>query len=655
MKRFLVLLFSVSSFNVSAQLKVANIFGDHMVLQRDKPIHIWGWNDANESVFVSFSGQSYTARTNAQGEWSINIDAQKANNKGSSLTIKDKDESFEFSDVLIGEVWLCSGQSNMEWKVANSDNAPAELIKADKYPNIRHIEIPKATSFNKEKDFEDSEWQVGSSETAGGFTAVGYFMAQKLSDELNVPIGLVHSSWGGSHVETWISKEAMLSSELFKKYAEELPIDAESGSKVWIKNVIGKFHNGNKEFDMTKINENDYLKSDYDFSKWSDFKPLGQWDWKGVGGWRGTVYIEKDIEITREDVAKFSEINFGSLSGHISFYINGELVNSGFYPENIKVSLQPNLWKTGKNSLLVKFAENGAPNEWRGVGLYGKPSDFNVKIGDEEKLLMMDTWKTRPSWSSPWYFTDWMNNAGTITYNAMIAPLVGLSLKGAIWYQGESNAGRAKDYQTAFPLMIKDWRSQWGEDFPFFWVQLASYGPENDSNSGSDWAELREAQSMTLALPKTGQVVIYDNTKPHDIHPTNKQFVGERMALSVLNVAYGKTLEYSGPTYKSMKVSKSRIILNFDHTGSGLKSSNKYGNLEGFEIAGADKKFYFAKSEIVRNTVMVSHPKVKSPVAVRYAWSNAPLDANLLNKEGLPATPFRTDTWKGITEETHFE
>jgi sialate O-acetylesterase len=652
MKKILVLF--LISIAATAQLKVANVFGDHMVLQRDKPIKIWGWNNSGENVIINFNGQSQVAITDKNGEWSMSLSAVSSGNGALSMEIKDSNESINFSDILMGEVWLCSGQSNMEWRVGNSDNAQEELKKADKYPNIRHLEIPKATSFKIEKDFEDTDWSVSSSKTAGGFTAVGYFMAQKLHDELGVPIGLVHASWGGSHIETWISKEAMHNSDLFKDYAAQMPKNAEDASNSLIKNVIGRFH-GYKDFDVSKINEVDYFKPNYDFSSWSDFNPLGQWDWKGVGGWRGSVFIQKEVEVSTEEALKTSVINFGTLYGDVSFYINGKLVGAGYYPEGVKVNLPENAWKAGKNSLLVKFSESKSPNQERGLGLYGGPSDFNVSIDGKEKLLMDSPWKTRPSWASPWHFTSWMNNAGTITYNAMIAPLIGLSIKGAIWYQGESNAGRAKDYQTAFPMMIKDWRKQWGEEFPFFWVQLATFGPFNDSNSGSNWAELREAQNMTLSLPKTGQAVITDVTDPKNLHPTNKQIVGERMAISALKVAYNENIVHSGPTFQSMAVKRGKAVLTFGNVGSGLKMNNKYGHLEGFEIAGADKKFYFAKSEIVGNTVVVYHPMVKSPKAVRYGWSNSPVDANLLNSANLPASPFRTDSWKGITEESNFE
>lgn len=655
MKKTGIILLCFCGTFATAQLKLANIFGDHMVLQRDKPIKVWGWNNPGENVILNFNNQSTVAKTDADGNWAVTLGTVSSGGGSLSMNVIDADEAVSFSDILMGEVWLCSGQSNMEWKVGGVDNAAAELEKANDFPMIRHIEIPKSTSFKPEKDFIDQEWKVSSSETAAGFTAVGYFFAQKLTKELGVPIGLIHSSWGGSHIETWISKEAMLASDILKEYASKMPNDAVAGSKVWIKDVVGRFHGGDKNFDVSKIDENDYLKPDYDFSKWTNFNPMGQWDWKGFGSWRGSVFIQKDIEISDKEASKASEIHFGLLSGDITFYVNGKLVNSGFYPDEIKVNLQAGTWKPGKNSLLVKFSENGFPTEWRGVGLYGRPNSFSLDIEGVSKPLMNEPWKTRPSWKSPWYYASWMNNAGTITYNAMIAPLVGLGIQGAIWYQGESNAGRAHDYQKSFPLLIRDWRTHWKEEFPFFWVQLATFGAFNDSNSGSQWAELREAQNMTLSLPKTGQAVITDVTDPKNLHPTNKQIVGERMALSALKVAHDKNIVHSGPTYQNMSVRKGKAVLNFGNVGTGLKTNNKYGNLEGFEIAGADQKFYFAQSVIVGNTVVVSHPMVKTPKAVRYGWSNSPVDANLFNKEDLPASPFRTDSWKGVTEEEHFE
>ena len=646
-----ILLFSLAGHSLMAQLKVANIFGDHMVLQRNKPITIWGWNTPGENVIVNFNGQSYATVTNADGSWKTSL---KALAEGGPLTmeIKDADENITFSDILMGEVWLCSGQSNMEFKVNSVIDAQKELASAN-FPEIRHIEIPKATEFTPQKEFDDREWKVCSPETVGGFTAVGYFFARKLTQELGVPVGLVHSSWGGSHVETWISKDAMLGSDVLRDYARTMPGDwVESGKKME-KKTIAFFH-GKEDFDVSKLIEADYLKLGYDFSDWKSINPMYQWDWKGVPSFRGAVYIEKEIDLSADEANGVTELNFGRCTGDMSFYVNGRLVHAGYHEDPIHFKIPSGVWKAGKNVLLVKFSPNKKPEGWA-VGLYGERNNYNLKAGEKTIQLMENDWKARPSWESPRTYTGWMNNEGSLLYNAMISPLIPLGIRGALWYQGESNAGRAHDYRKAFPLMINDWRKKWGEEFPFYWVQLASFGPFNDSNTGSAWAELREAQSMTLALPNTGEALTIDIGNPADIHPRNKQDVGLRLALNALKNTYEKDIVGSGPRYKSMKIKGNKIILSFDHTGSGLMTTSKYGNLEGFEIAGADQKFYFAKSEITGNSVVVWSPDVKSPKAVRYGWSDSPVDANLYNKEGLPASPFRTDTWKGVTEGGHFE
>ncbi len=652
MKRYLFLIVLAMGQTAFGQLKVANIFGDHMVLQRDKPIKVWGWNTAGEKVTINFHEKNYSVLTSSAGRWEIELSPEKTSKEGWLMQVSDSDEKLEFSDILIGEVWLCSGQSNMEWKVNAVNNAETEIATAN-YPLIRHIEIPKATAFEPQKDFEDKEWQVCSPETVGGFTAVGYFFARKISAELGIPVGLVHSSWGGSHVETWISRESMLTSDVLRDYALTMPQNWKESDRKMEKATIKKFH-GTKDFDISSLNEEEYLSDSYDFSDWIKISPMYQWDWKGVPSFRGTVYIQKDIKLDSDNHLAESSLNFGYTSGDIAFYINGKLVHHGYHKDKIVIDIPKGIWKKGINSLLVKFSANREP-KYTGLGLYGSSDDYSLEISGKSIPLMKEEWYARPSWESERTYAPWMNNEGALLYNGMIAPIVGFEIKGALWYQGESNAGRAHDYRKSFPLLIKDWRKQWSSEFPFYWVQLSSYGPFNDSNSSSAWAELREAQSMTLALPKTGEAVIIDIGNPKDIHPRNKQDVGLRLGLNVLENTYGFNILGSGPRYKSMRVKGNKAELSFSYVGEGLKSSNKYGNLEGFEIAGADQKFYFAKAEIINDKVVVSHEAVKRPVAVRYGWSDSPIDANLYNSENLPASPFRTDAWKGVTEGVHFE
>ncbi|MFT5885637.1 MAG: sialate O-acetylesterase [Arcticibacterium sp.] len=647
----LILLFLLP-FLVSAQLKVANIFGDYMVLQRNKPIKVWGWNTPNENVIVVFNGQSYATITSDTGKWVITLDAVSADGMALQMEVRDNDEQVTFLDILMGEVWLCSGQSNMEWQLNNTNDAAKEIIEAENYPLIRHIAIPKATSLSPKDEFEDKEWEVCSSKTAGDFTAVGYFFARKLLKEMNVPIGLVHSSWSGSHIETWISKDAMLASTILKDYAQKMPKNSEESNKSMERNTIKRFH-GSPDFDINKLKETDYLEENYDFSSWISIDPHGTWDWKGVPSFRGTMYLQRELELTEKEADQKTEMNFGYTTGDIAFYVNGKLIHQGYHDRAISFKIPQETWITGRNRVLVKFSANR--NSMDALGLGGAKSDYNLNVGGLSKPLFDIEWKARPSWDSPRFYEQRMNNEGTLCYNAMIHPFVGLGMQGAIWYQGESNASRAHQYRTSFPLLINDWRQKWNSGFPFLWVQLSSFGAFNDSNTGSNWAELREAQSLTLSLPKTGEAVTIDIGNAYNVHPTNKQDVGLRLGLSALKVAYGKALVHSGPTYRSMSVKKGKAILSFDNFGTGLKSINKYRNLEGFEIAGADQEFYFAKSEIVGDKIMVSHPMVKLPKSVRYGWSNSPVDANLFNKENLPASPFRTDSWKGITEGVSFK
>lgn len=651
MKRlaWLVLLLPVS---LSAQLKVANVFGDHMVLQRNKPIKVWGWNTANEKVEVQLGNETVSTKTNKDGTWELFLPERAASNSALVLKVKDTNEEVDFEDVLVGEVWLCSGQSNMEFKVRQVIDAEDEIAAAN-HPQIRHITIPRAVSFQPERDFEDQEWKICNSENVGDFTAVGYFFARKIQKELGVPVGLVHSSWGGSMVETWISKEALLNDVLLQDYAKNMPDNWEDNTKAMDKRLIHHFY-GDESVDVEGIDESSYLRPDYDFSKWIDIWPIGSWDWKGVPAYRGTVYLEKDFEISNVDDDKPYRISFGEMSGDMAFYLNGRMVNRAYYTHKVEFEIAPGYLKEGKNSLLVQTSPNhtwGTPY----VGLAGKVDSFYVDANPKRIPLMDTQWKARPSWLTPHYYTKWMNNDATLCYNAMIAPLVGLGMRGVLWYQGESNASRAKEYKHTFPLLIQDWRKQWKEDFPFLWVQLASYGPFNDSNSGSPWAELREAQHETLELPSTGEAVTIDIGNPKDIHPKNKQDVGMRLALSALSMTYGKPNVGSGPTYKDMKVESGQAYVYFENVGRGLIAKGKYAYLEGFEIAGKDQKFYFAKAEIMAGGIVkVYNENVPNPVAVRYAWSDSPIEANLYNLEDLPASPFRTDNWAMVTDLNSF-
>jgi sialate O-acetylesterase len=643
----LVLILPVPSFS---QLKLASIFGDHMVLQRNKPIVVRGFHTPDAPVNIRLDTEQRSVRTNAQGIWEAIFPAKEVG-APFSMEVWDDDEKIEIGDLLMGEVWICSGQSNMEWKLERSLHAAEEIKSAD-YPNIRHLEIPKVLSFSPNQEFESKGWKLATPEHVGKFTAVGYHFARKLEADLKVPIGLIHASWGGTHVETWISHSGMIESSLFNKYAEEMPRNWEEDSIFWEIKTITLFH-GNPDFPIDKIDNQSFLKPDFNADSWLTKDPSGQWDWKGISSFRGNAFIFRKINIEKSQINQLSTFRFGKNKSVFKLYVNGTLVQHSFFADHIQFLIPPNTFKEGENSLLIHFGENKALTKGY-MGFDGGQQDFSLDFSSTKIPLMEKAWKIHPDWSAKRRYEKWMNNQGTLCYNGMISPIVGFPIAGVIWYQGESNTGRAHEYATSFPLLIQDWRGKWKDDFPFIYAQLSSFGPFNDSNSGSPWAELREAQLKTLSLPKTGMAVITDIGDPRDIHPLNKKDVGIRMALSAQKIAYDKNIVHSGPIFSKMSVVKNKALISFNHIGSGLTVQDKYGYLKGFEIAGADGVFYFASANIAENRVEVYHPMVPVPTMVRYGWSDSPVDANLFNKEGLPASPFRTDNLPGKTINSRF-
>lgn len=637
---------------LSAQLKVARLFGDHLVLQRDKPIRVWGEHRPGAAVTVVLNGQSAGATAAADGRWQAELPPMPAGGPY-TLTIRGQNETIALSDVLIGEVWLCSGQSNMEWRVRQADNARAEIAAAN-FPQIRHFEVPHEMAFEPQKDLKSGEWRVCSPETAGEFSAVGYYFARELTQKLNVPIGLIHSSWGGSQVESWISEAAMAGSEVLNYYPKIMARNWDDDARRWEEKLIKKVY-GRPDYPIAPVDEDAYLDENFDYSNWLKINPNGQWDWQGVWAFRGGAYIQRYLDVPAEYAGRSTLIDFGRNTGDLAFYINGKRVFEGYRKNGVSVDVPPGVWRAGKNSLLIKMNAMRDP-EWFGMGFMGSAQEFKVVLDDDNSLPLLDVqWNMMPSWKAPRRYQPWMNNEGTILYNAMIAPLLPYPIAGAIWYQGESNAGRAWQYRESFPLLIRNWRQDWRDEFPFLFVQLSSFGRYQSSNKGSHWAELREAQALTLNTPKTGMAVSLDIGNPDDIHPTNKQDVGRRLALNALKIAYHQDVVHRGPWFKKAVFSGGKAEITLDDSGGALVVKDKYGYLKGFEIAGADQKFHYATAFIEGNNIIVRHPNVPDPKAVRYGWADAPADCNLYNAAGLPAEPFRTDDWEPVTKGARFE
>ncbi len=652
MKKIVLLLWLCFTAGTTfGQLRAARIFNSHAVLQRDKPVKIWGWSSPGERVTVTLDKSSSWTRADAGGKWAVELPARPAGGPY-QLEIAGKKEKLIFEDIVFGEVWLCSGQSNMEWRLRQADSAVAEIAAAD-FPAIRHFEVAHELAFEPAADLNKGEWKTCNPQNAGDFTAVGYFFAREIHKKLGVPVGLIHSSWGGSQVESWISRKAMESSEVLNYYPAIMARNWEEDAAIWERKLIRQTY-GAGDYDISGVNEADYLKSGYDFSGWMKINPVGQWDWQGIWAFRGHAFLQNTISVSEAGAGQPGEIDFGYNSGELQFFLNGQKLFEGRTKEKIKVRIPAGLLKTGANTLLIKTGENLDP-AWRGMGFWGINEDFVLRAGSEKVALLPASWKMRPSWSSPRRYEHWMNNQGTLLYNAMIAPLIPVSIQGVLWYQGESNAGRAYQYRESFPLMINSWRQDWKDEFPFLFVQLSAYGTNQDSNTGSNWAELREAQTMTLRLPGTGMAVTTDVGNPKDIHPTNKQDVGHRLALNALSKVYGHKVVFSGPVFREAAFEQHQVVLSFDFAGKGFVVKDKYGYIRGFEIAGTDRKFYYAQARLSDGKILVSHPMVSQPKSVRYGWADAPSDCNLFNAEGLPAAPFRTDDWDGLTQKAKFE
>ncbi len=628
-----------------AEVVLPKIFSDNMVLQRNSLIPVWGWADPDELIQVKFNNQTKSVKADKTGKWIIRLDPENAGGPY-DLIIIGKNVA-EIKNVLVGEVWLCSGQSNMEWTVGLSMNAKKEIGEANN-PFIRHIKIAKDVNSLPNNDFKGGSWQVCDSTTVANFSGVGYFFAKNLYNELKIPVGLINSSWGGTNIETWISREGFESSEEFKEmiaYMPKLNLDSLSKVKVRSSEMRIEALQGTKFKD---INTKSFKELSFDDSKWPALNQPQLWEQQSIGELDGVVWLRKTIVLSASDFNKEARIELAKIDDEDVTYVNGIKVGSTNRWDSKRIYTIPaGILKAGGNVIAVRIVDNGG-----GGGIYGDTADMKLFVG-ETVIKLSGDWKFHVE--SIKKVTN-ENSLPSLCYNAMINPLIPYAFQGVLWYQGESNSGRSYQYRKAFPLLINDWRQKWNnQNMPFYFVQLATFNTSGNSNEGCGWAELREAQTMTLSIPNTGMCVTTDIGTPWDIHPTNKQDVGKRLAAIALNNIYNKKMICSGPMYKSMEIKDDQVILSFDDIGTGLYTPDKYGYIKGFEIAGKDSVFHYAKAFIKGKTIVLFSEKVENPVAVHFGWVGDASDCNLFNREGFPAVPFRTDEWKTVTKDEKYK
>ncbi len=616
-------------------------FSSHMVLQRDREDPIWGWTEPGTKVAVEIGGKSVTATAGADGKWLVKLPSMPAGGPF-QVTISGP-EPVVLDDVLFGDVWICSGQSNMQFPLGQAMDAPQEIAAAT-HPEIRLMTVPNTISTVPKETFEGSGWKVCSPETAAGFSAVGYFFGRDLNRTLNVPIGLIHSSWGGTIAEAWTSAEALAPLGDFNDAIARLPKSAPDPAQLRKKT--------RQWFQRNDKGTPAWAAADFDDSAWPEMRQPQEWSGSGVAaltGLDGVVWLRKSFDLPAAGDQP-ATLLLGMIDDDDATWINGKHVGatSGF-GKSRSYKVPPGVLKAGKNTIAVRVLDTSGNG-----GMTGPAEAMKLEIPGAEAVELGGAWRYAigadlakcpplPARPSP------NPNVPTVLYNAMISPLVPTGIKGAIWYQGESNAGRAKQYRRLLPALIGDWRARFGQgDFPFYIVQLANFQQRQDQPGESDWAELREAQAMTAAtVPNSGLALAIDIGAENDIHPTNKQEVGRRLALVALERTYGEATISSGPVFASARQDGGAMRVKFTATGGGLVA--KGGELHGFAIAGEDRKFVNAKAEIAGDEVVISSPEVPQPTAVRYGWAKNP-NATLYNKADLPAVPFRTDDWPGMTD-----
>ncbi len=656
-KSMFFLLWLFSFFFGFGNVRMSAIFSDHMVLQRNKPIPVWGRAAPGENVMVEFNRQSKLVRADSSGRWMVRLDPEKA---GGPFTLMIRaGNNLTFHDVMVGEVWICSGQSNMEFMVRSVADAETEMADAG-YPQIRHFTVHRDISSTPKEELTEGHWDVCSPETVGDFTAVGYFFAREIFNEIKIPIGLINATWGGTVVETWTSKNTLERSDDFKDIITEISHFSQDSLFEAKKRASVKYLSQlTKKIESLQGGVNNFrdidqwMKTDYDDSKWPQMKLPGQWEKqiKALKYLDGSAWFRKYFTMGMAEEGKAAKIHLAMIDDNDWTYVNGVLVGSSDVWNKKRIYDVPEkVLKSGKNVVAIRAVDGGG-----GGGIYGNSADMQIVV-NRKNISLAGVWSFKVDSMSTKIPDVEPNDFPCLLYNAMINPVIPYAMQGVLWYQGESNAGRAFQYRKAFPMLIKDWRSHWGTgDFPFYFVQLASFNEDNgNSKNGSTWAELREAQLMTLSLPNTGMAVTADIGDSANIHPRNKQDVGKRLAAVALKNVYGKNIICCSPLFTSREMKGNSMILSFYNTGSGLMAKDKYGYLKGFEIAGADSIFHFAKAFIVGDKVIVFSDSVNEPVAVRYGWADNAGEDNLYNKDGYPASPFRTDQWKGITEEEKY-
>lgn len=639
---FLLLLFAPQL--QYANISLPRIFSHHMVLQRDASVPVWGQASPGEKITISIDQIKRQTKADEQGNWKVTLPPHPAGGPFELLIAGDN--TLRFEDVLYGEVWLCSGQSNMNYTLEMLGIRETDSASICN-PLLRLFTVGLAMDYQPRQDVASGQWERADPDKVHRFSASAWYFGQYLQDKLQVPIGLIHSSMGATAIETWMSTGALKQFPQFKSLVADMEKTGKNFAQLQAELKTFREH----------WDEHYYLKDDpgiahqwqspeFDDSDWNTMSLPALWEDNGLPDYDGSVWFRRHFSPPPDFKGDSLRISLNQIDDYDIVWVNGTRIGEGFGNRNWRSYNCPaGLLKPEGNVIAVRVFDAGGKG-----GMYTNPFWGNP--------ILNGAWKYKPGvrinpagFPKPTVPNGSLFTHPSLLFNGSIAPLAPYAIRGVIWYQGESNAARAEEYRKLLPAMIADWRQYWKQgDFPFLVVQLANFYPEQAQPAESTWAELREAQALALQLPSTALATAIDIGEADDIHPRNKAGVGERLGLGALKIAYGQEVVHSGPVFRSMQTDDGRAILSFDMQESKLVSSDKHGYLRGFAMAGADRKFYWARAFIEGDKVVVSCPQVAAPMAVRYAWADNPGQLNLYNSEGLPALPFRTDDWPLTTQ-----
>jgi sialate O-acetylesterase len=636
----ILLLLVLSPQIIFGQVKLPQLVRDSMILQRDTKIRIWGWAAKDEKVSIKFNGKTYKTKTGIDGKWSVLLSPIKACGPY-TMDISGRNK-ITLKDILIGDVWICSGQSNMVHQMELHSVRYADDIAQANYPEIRHFWIPTMTDLQTpHDDLPTGYWKSANPTDVRQFSAVAYFFARMIYEKYHVPIGLINASVGGTPIEAWTSEEGL------KDFPAILSTIQKNKDTAYINDIIRKAFANNanrpKQQDKGLTSPKPWYDTAYIPKGWHTINIPGYWEDQGIKDLNGVVWYRKEIDVPASMTGIPAKVFLGRIVDADILYINGKQVgNTNYqYPQR-RYNVPADLLKAGKNLFVIKVINTA------GKGGFVPDKPYYL-FADKDTIDLKGYWqyKVGEVYEPHSGFGGGgisAQNQPTALYNAMVAPLINYAIKGFLWYQGEANTSRPEEYAKLLPALITDWRNQWKQsDASFLYVQLPGFMEMNYLPSESQWAVLRESQLKTLSVPNAAMAVAIDLGEWNDIHPDRKKEVGERLALAAEKIAYGeKDIVYSGPIFQSATIDGNKIIISFNNTGNGL-ITNDGEELSQFAIAGSDKKFVWANAKIEGDRVIVWKDNIVNPMYVRYAWADNPDGANLYNKEGLPASPFRTD------------